>query len=147
MAIEAVNWEPTEELAQLRRLVRDIVDSECIPIETPYLQNEEKEMEPEHLERLTKISKESGIWDAHVPKEFGGGGMGALANVIILEETARSAVAIPRSPADAVLYACNERQRPIYLDPVISGEKNFVFALTETSSTVSYTHLTLPTKA
>ena len=134
MVVETINWELTEELKQLRSMVRDIVDNECIPIETEYLRDEEKEMEPEHLERLTKISKESGIWDAHVPKEFGGGGMGALAGVIILEEASRSAVAIPRSPADAALYECNEQQRPIYLDPVIKGEKNFVFALTEPSS-------------
>ena len=129
-----MDYELSEELRQLKTMARDIVDKECIPLEAEYLRDETKEMSQEHEEHLKKISKEAEIWDAHVPAELGGGGMGNVGNVVILEETSRSVVGLPRSNVPVILYECNEEQREHYLDPVIRGEKRVSFGQTEPQS-------------
>ena len=114
---------PTE-YQQLKSLVREIVDKECMPLEIEYLREDlYDQLKPEHEQHLRKISQDAGIWDAHVPKEFGGGGMGMLGLCVIDEEIYRCAVLLPKSPVNVILYDCTEAQQDKYLYPVIRGEK------------------------
>jgi alkylation response protein AidB-like acyl-CoA dehydrogenase len=124
-----------QEHQQLKMMVREVVDRECMPLEVEYLKDDlYDQLKPEHEPRLRKVSQETGIWDAHVPTEFGGGGMGLLGLCVIDEEIFRSAVLLPKSPVNVILYECNENQQDNYLYPVIQGEKRTAFAQTEPQS-------------
>ena len=123
------------EYLQLQNLVREVVQRECMPLEVEYLRQDlYEELQPEHEAHLRKVSQAAGLWDAHVPKEFGGGGMGLLGLVVIDEEVYKCAVLLPRSPVTVILYECNDWQQEKYLYPVIRGEKVTAFAQTEPQS-------------
>ena len=96
-----------EELQMLKDTVRKFVDKELIPIEMHTIEN--MELKPDIRERLEKKTKEMGLWMFDVPEEYGGGGLGSLAQVLVWEEIAahgRVAVARPGNlragdPADS----------------------------------------------
>ena len=120
---------------QLKSMVREVVERECMPLEVEYLKEDiYDELKPEHEPHLRQVSQDTGIWDAHVPTEFGGGGMGLLGLCAIDEEIFRSAVLLPKSPVSVILYECNDEQKEKYLYPVIRGEKRTAFAQTEPQS-------------
>ena len=124
-----------DEYQQLKSMVREVVERECMPLEVEYLREDlYEELKPEHEPHLTKVSRDTGIWDAHVPKEYGGGSMGLLGLCVIDEEVYRCAVLLPRSPVNVILYECNDSQKEKYLYPVINGEKRTAFAQTEPQS-------------
>ena len=81
-----------EELQMLKDTVRKFVDKELIPIEMHTLEN--MELKPDIRERLEKTTQEMGLWMFDVPEEYGGGGLGSLAQVLVWEELART-VALP----------------------------------------------------
>jgi len=68
-----------EELQMLKDTVRKFVEKELIPIEMHTIEN--MELKPEIRERLEKKTKEMGLWMFDVPEEYGGGGLGSLAQV------------------------------------------------------------------
>ncbi len=131
------------ELDELKRLVREIVDRECIPLESRFLANEGGEpgaygaesfvdgsLPAEDWQRLTRISKETGIYTATLPDEYGGMGYGVLGSFVLAEERNRSIVPLPMANVTQILFECNDEQRPKYLDPIIRGEC-YAFAQTE----------------
>jgi acyl-CoA dehydrogenase len=81
-----------EELQMLKDTVRKFVDNELIPIE---MHSQEKgELKPEIRARLEKKTKDMGLWMFDVPEEYGGAGLGSLAQVLVWEEMCRT-VALP----------------------------------------------------
>ena len=140
------------ELEALRQTVSQIVREECIPLESRYLANPPQEgvddggpkgiaeavmgvvgtLSKEEWAHLTKLSKETGIYTAHVPAEYGGGGLGALSQVVMDEEAHKSIVQLPTSPVPMMLIgACTKEQEGRYLYPSIQGDLNYAFAQTE----------------
>ncbi|MGZ8466068.1 MAG: acyl-CoA dehydrogenase family protein, partial [Candidatus Binatia bacterium] len=81
-----------EELQMLKDTVRKFVDKELIPIEMHTIEN--MELKPDIREKLEKKTKEMGLWMFDVPEEYGGGGLGSLAQVLVWEELSRT-VALP----------------------------------------------------
>ncbi|HJU63056.1 MAG TPA: acyl-CoA dehydrogenase family protein, partial [Candidatus Binatia bacterium] len=88
-------------------------------------------------ERLEKKTKEMGLWMFDVPEEYGGGGLGSLAQVLVWEELART-VALPSRGQGIfgpeirpILYALNEDQKKRFMDPILRGEKKLCFMQTE----------------
>jgi acyl-CoA dehydrogenase len=124
-----------EELQMLKDTVRKFVDKELIPIEMHTLEN--MELKPDIRERLEKKTKEMGLWMFDVPEEYGGGGLGSLAQVLVWEELART-VALPSRgqgifgpEVRPILYALNPEQKKRFMDPVLRGEKKLCFMQTE----------------
>ena len=88
----------TPELDAPKNTIRQIVKDECLPLESEYLTHPPEEgvddggprgvaqsvlgivgsLDQAKWDRLTRISKETGIYTALVPEEYGGGGMRAL---------------------------------------------------------------------
>ena len=104
-----------EELQMLKDTVRKFVDKELIPIEMHTIEN--MELKPDIRERLEKKTKEMGLWMFDVPEEYGGGGLGSLAQVLVWEELART-VALPSRGQGIfgpeirpILYALNAEQK------------------------------------
>ena len=81
-----------EELQMLRDTVRKFVDNELIPIEMQTLEN--NELKPEIRQRLEKKTRDMELWMFDVPEEYGGAGLGSLAQVLVWEQVART-VALP----------------------------------------------------
>src|SRR2546422_2024671 len=124
-----------EELQMLKDTVRKFVDKELIPIEMHTIEN--MELKPDIRERLEKKTKEMGLWMFDVPEEYGGGGLGSLAQVLVWEELART-VALPSRGQGIfgpeirpILYALNDDQKKRFLDPIRNGEKKLCFMQTE----------------
>ena len=125
----------SEELQMLKETIRRFVEKELIPIEMHSCVG--NELRPEIQERLEKKTREMGLWLMDVPEEYGGGGLGLLARVIVWEEMART-VAIPLRgqgilgpDVRPILYALNEEQKQRYFYPVLRGEKTCCLAQTE----------------
>ncbi|MGD9961388.1 acyl-CoA dehydrogenase family protein [Nocardioides sp.] len=143
------------ELEELKQLVRGVVQRECIPLEskflthrpgdepdpkggawleTPTTRNEtlvDGALTQADWDRLTRISKETGLYSATLPEEYGGFGFGVLGSFVIAEEFKRSVVPLPVPEAPPVLFDCSEIQREKYLEPTIRGEKEYCFCQTE----------------
>ena len=104
-----------DELQMLKDTVRKFVDKELIPIEMHTIEN--MELKPDIREKLEKKTKEMGLWMFDVPEEYGGGGLGSLAQVLVWEELSRT-VALPSRGQGIfgpeirpILYALNPTSR------------------------------------
>ncbi|MFN8556858.1 MAG: acyl-CoA dehydrogenase family protein [Dehalococcoidia bacterium] len=132
------------ELTELKLLVRKIVKEQCIPLEQVLLNSDPTSTDGgygetfvpgsigvDNRERLRKISEETGIYNMHLPEEYGGSGFGVLGNFVVAEETNRSLVHLPYANVPNILYEANEDQKQRFLMPVIRGELRPCFAQTE----------------
>lgn len=143
------------ELDALKNTMREIVQNECIPLEPTFLANPPRDgiedfgprgiaeavmgvvgtLPKENWDHLTNLSKETGIYTAHVPGQYGGGDLGALGHAVIDEEAHKSIVQFPISPLPMMLIgACNKEQEDRYLFPSIRGEKIYAFGQTESQA-------------
>ncbi|HZD40686.1 MAG TPA: acyl-CoA dehydrogenase family protein [Terriglobales bacterium] len=124
-----------EELQMLKDTVRKFVDRELIPIEMQTQEN--NELKPEVRERLEKKTREMGLWMFDVPEEYGGGGLGSLAQVLVWEEMSRTCALPSRGQGifgpeiRPILYALNDEQKKRFFDPILRGEKKLCFMQTE----------------
>jgi acyl-CoA dehydrogenase len=133
------------ELVELRELAREIVNAECIPLESKFLSaNPDWETPPqggessvdgrlpaEDWQRLLQVSRESGIWSATLPEEYGGLGYGILGAFVLAEERNRSIVPLPTALVFNMLYSGSEQQKERYLVPMMEGRKRACYAQTE----------------
>ncbi|WP_059415388.1 acyl-CoA dehydrogenase family protein [Cupriavidus basilensis] len=120
-----------------------IVREELLPLEQQYLASSEhaygvKEtinlknvFGPDVVERLTRISKETGLWNLMVPEEHGGSGLSMLAQIAILEQFNYTPVPFPFANVPNILYQCRGEQVERFLEPVVRGEMTTSFAQTE----------------
>ncbi len=131
------------EVQEFCDVARRIVREELLPLEQEFLLSSEhaygiKEtvnlrnvFGTEVVERLTRISKDTGLWNLMVPEEHGGSGLSMLAQVAILEQFNYSPVPFPFANVPNILYHCKGEQIERYLKPVIDGDKTTCFAQTE----------------
>ena len=78
----SLTLELPEEYQQLRDLVREVVKNEVIPVR---MELDEKAEFPTGV--MAKF-REAGLFNALYPEEYGGLGMGMIANIILSEEIA-----------------------------------------------------------
>jgi acyl-CoA dehydrogenase len=143
------------EIEELKQLARSVVQRECIPLEpkflshrpgdepdpqggswleTPTTRNEtlvDGALTQSDWDRLTRISKETGLYTATLPESYGGLGYGVLGSFVLAEEFKRSVVPLPVPEVPPVLFDCTGVQREKYLEPTMRGEQWYCFAQTE----------------
>ena len=129
-----------EDVRQLQDTVRKFVDRELIPIEMHSMEDAADgtpDLKPGIRADLEKKAKALGLWHLEVPEEYGGAGLGLLAQVVIWEELGRT-VALPnRGPGvfgpevRPLLFTISDEQKKRYLHPLLNGEKRTAFAQTE----------------
>src|SRR5215468_4660940 len=131
----SINFEIPAEAKAIREKVRKWVHDECIPAE------KELETKPlaDVLGPLRKKARARGLWCPWVPKEYGGMGLGPLANALVQMELGESMLGAlsmnTQGPDDAsmmtILAHGTEYQKEKFLKPLLNGDKRVCYSMTE----------------
>jgi acyl-CoA dehydrogenase len=128
-------FELPSELLEFKATIRRFVDRELIPIERDSCVDDK--LRPEIAARLKVQAAELGLNRFDLPEEFGGLGLGLLAQVVVWGELGRT-VALPArddtilgSGVSPTLYGLSPEQKERFLLPTIRGELRWCFAQTE----------------
>jgi alkylation response protein AidB-like acyl-CoA dehydrogenase len=129
----------TEEQQLIVDMVRRFVREEVAPLEDD-LDPDADELPPEHLERLSALTKEMGLFGLDTPPEYGGPEIGMVTRTLIAMEMSqhRAGLYAPCYGAfggarQAQLFEASEAQKEKYLYPMLRGEKKVFFGLSEPS--------------
>jgi acyl-CoA dehydrogenase len=134
------------EIEEYRELARRIVRDELLPLEQEYLAhpghaygvketiNLRAVFKDDVVNRLIKLSRDTGLWYLMVPEKFGGSGLSMLAQIVILEQFMYTPVPFPFANVPNILYECKGAQIDRFLTPVIEGTKTTCFAQTEANA-------------
>ena len=134
----AIDFEIPPEAKAIREKVRQWVHDECIPAEQ---QLDSKSLD-DVLTPLRKKARSQGLWCPFIPQEYGGMGLGPLANALVQMELGESSLGAlsmnTQGPDDAsmltILTHGTEYQKEKYLKPLLNGEKRVCFSMTEKAS-------------
>src|SRR5471030_1789154 len=131
----SIDFEVPAEAKAIRATVRKWVQEECIPAE--------KELESKPLDqvlaKLRKKARAQGLWCPFVPPEYGGMGLGPLANALVQMELGESHLGAlsmnTQGPDDATMLTLlqngTEFQKEKFLKPLLNGEKRICYSMTE----------------
>src|SRR5690606_29406726 len=138
------NFELPSEIIAIRDMARRVVQEELMPLEPQYLISNAHcygARDDENLrvafgddkvyERLKKISEETGLYNIDIPEEYGGPGLGLLAQAVVTEELHKTLVPLPQQHVANILYECKGEQIERILKPAIEGKIKTCFAQTE----------------
>src|SRR5256714_1106279 len=131
----AIDFEIPPEAKAIRERVRQWVHDECIPAEG---QLDTKSLD-DVLTPLRKKARSQGLWCPFIPQEYGGMGLGPLANALVQMELGESSLGAlsmnTQGPDDAsmltILTHGTPYQKEKYLKPLLNGEKRVCFSMTE----------------
>ncbi len=126
-------WELPEELCLLRETVSRFMQNEVRPVEERQ-PHDAYALPVGDLEMLQQKAKALGLWCLASPADYGGGGLGLLAQVIVAEEAAkcRMGAYIPACGAfgidpPSVIWLGTPQQREAYgVEGIRNGKKCFV---------------------
>ena len=132
-------WKLPEELRALRETVRRFMAEEVRPVEERQ-PHDTYRLPKDELYRLQQKARALGLWCPASPAEYGGGGLGLLAQVLVAEEAAkcRMGAHVPACGAfgndpPGVIWLGTEAQRQKYgVEGIARGKKCFV-AISEAS--------------
>ena len=103
----AIDFEIPEDAKAVRARVREWVETECIPAEARL---KDKETFKTVLAELRAKARAQGLWLPFIPKEYGGMGLGPLANALVRRDLVISRL-IERT-TDGSVYRRIERPPP-----------------------------------
>ncbi len=132
-----IDFTPPPELETARQAVADFMDEYVYPNEKLIVEDEGI---PEEIEReLQNKVKALGLWAPHLPKSWGGMGIGFIGQALVNEIIGRSVIG-PRifgnaapdaGNAELLHIAATPEQKEQYLRPLALGEVRSCFAMTE----------------
>ena len=132
----AIDFKIPEEAKQIRARVRQWVHDECIPAEQRLLDGGDYKTV---LGELRTKARAQGLWCPFIPKEYGGMGLGPLANALVQMELGESYLGAlsmnTQGPDDATMLTLlehgTEYQKEKFLKPLLNGEKRICYSMTE----------------
>ncbi|HVZ43579.1 MAG TPA: acyl-CoA dehydrogenase family protein [Ramlibacter sp.] len=139
----ATSYSLPAEIQEFCDVARRIVREELVPLEPKWLSSPNhaygmRELpairavfDAETANRIEKVARDTGLFYLMVPEEYGGPGLGMLAQVAILEQLYTTPIMLPIANVPNILYECQGDQVERYLKPVIEGTKVTAFAQTE----------------
>jgi acyl-CoA dehydrogenase len=135
---KVIDFELPDDLKDLRKRVAGFINTHVLPAESeigtrPFF---------DIVRDLQVKARAEGLWCPLAPKEYGGMGLGRLANAVVQIEVGRSfknhlgAWALnTMAPGDATMIALadygTEAQKEKYLLPLVNGDLRLCFAMTE----------------
>jgi acyl-CoA dehydrogenase len=135
----AIDFEIPKEAQAIRERVRQWVKDECIPAEARI---KDKASYKAVLDELRGKARAQGLWLPFVPVEFGGMGLGPLANALVQMELGASHLGAlsmnSQGPDDATILTLlahgTDYQKEKFLKPLLNGEKRVCYSMTEKAS-------------
>src|SRR3954470_19813176 len=131
-----MDFDLPRDVKMLQDLVRRFVDQELIPIEMEI--NKTEYLTREALAPLQEKAKKLGLWLLDVPKEYGGQGLGLLAQCVVAEQVGRTKAMPFRTNelfgplvSPLLLDNATEDQKARFLYPLLRNEIVIGFAQTE----------------
>ncbi|HEY2178911.1 MAG TPA: acyl-CoA dehydrogenase family protein [Caulobacteraceae bacterium] len=132
----AIDFDIPAEAKAVRQRVRAWVHDECIPAEKRIV---DKESYKSVLAELRAKARAQGLWLPFVPKEYGGMGLGPLANALVQMELGESHLGAlsmnSQGPDDATILTLLAHgtglQKEKFLKPLLEGEKRVCYSMTE----------------
>ena len=131
-----IDFEVPPEANAIREKVRRWVHEECVPAEKELLAGKPYK---EVLGALRAKARAQGLWMPFVGKEYGGMGLGPLANALVQMELGESYLGAlsmnTQGPDDATIMTLiahgTEDQKERFLKPLLNGEKRICYSMTE----------------
>lgn len=132
----SIDFEIPAEAKAIRERVRQWVHDECIPAQERIT---DKESYKKVIDELRTKARAQGLWMPFVPKEYGGMGLGPLANALVQMELGESYIGAlsmnSQGPDDATILTLiahgTEYQKETFLKPLLNGEKRVCYSMTE----------------
>jgi acyl-CoA dehydrogenase len=132
----AIDFEIPAEAKAVRERVRTWVHNECVPAEKELLAGRDYK---ELLGELRAKARAQGLWCPFIPPEFGGMGLGPLANALVQMELGESYLGAlsmnTQGPDDATMMTLlahgTDYQKEKFLKPLLNGEKRICYSMTE----------------
>ena len=130
-----IDLEIPAETKQVREQVRAFVQEYCMPAEKELEHRPYKDV----LADLRTKARARGLWCPFIPKEYGGMGLGPLANALVQMELGESylgALALnTQGPDDATMLTLLTHGTPFqkekFLKPLLNGDKRICYSMTE----------------
>jgi acyl-CoA dehydrogenase len=126
-------WELPDELRMLRETVRAFMQNEVRAVEDT-MPHDAAGLPPEKLLPLQEKARALGLWALQTPIEFGGAGLGVLAQALVAEEAAkcRMGAYFPACGAfggnpPSVLFAATPAQFERFGRPIVEGKVGRAF--------------------
>src|SRR5947209_684438 len=136
----AIDFTLPPDIADIRRRVREFVEGEVRPAEQKLEEadNDRKAL-IETIIDLRQKAKEWELWLPHMPKEWGGLGLGPVGMASVSAEAARAGIgpfvlncqAPDEGNMHTLLHFGTDEQKERYLRPLCEGTKRSCFAMTE----------------
>ncbi|HEX3699904.1 MAG TPA: acyl-CoA dehydrogenase family protein [Phenylobacterium sp.] len=132
----AIDFEIPDEAKAVRERVRKWVHEACIPAEKRVT---DKASFKKVLAELRTKARAQGLWCPFIPPEYGGMGLGPLANALVQMELGESYLGAlsmnSQGPDDATMLTIlthgTEDQKERFLKPLLNGEKRVCYSMTE----------------
>lgn len=132
----AIDFEVPEEAREVQARVRKWVHDECIPAEKRVTDRESFDTV---LAELRTKARAQGLWCPFIPEEYGGMGLGPLANALVQMELGESYLGAlsmnTQGPDDATMMTIlahgTDYQKEKFLKPLLNGEKRVCYSMTE----------------
>ena len=132
----AIDFAIPDEAQALRKRIRAWVHDECMPAEKRLIAGEDYK---KVLAELRKKARAQGLWCPFIPKEYGGMGLGPLANALVQMELGESYLGAlsmnTQGPDDATMMTLLEHgtphQKEKFLKPLLNGDKRICYSMTE----------------
>jgi acyl-CoA dehydrogenase len=132
----SIDFEIPAEAQAIRAKVRQWVHDECTPAEQRLLKGDDYKTV---LSELRVKARAEGLWLPFIPEEYGGMGLGPLANALVQMELGESYLGAlsmnSQGPDDATILTLlahgTDHQKEKYLKPLLNGEKRVCYSMTE----------------
>jgi acyl-CoA dehydrogenase len=132
----AIDFEIPAEAKAVRERVRQWVQDECIPAEKVLEDGADYKT---LLGELRGKARAQGLWLPFIPEEYGGMGLGPLANALVQMELGQSHLGAlsmnSQGPDDATMLTLlahgTDFQKEKYLKPLLNGDMRVCYSMTE----------------
>src|SRR5207302_4515645 len=140
LATMAIDFTLPPDIEDIRRRVREFVEGEVRPAEQKLEEaGDDRKALIETIIELREKAKEWELWLPHMPKEWGGLGLGPVGMASVSAEAARSRMgpfilncqAPDEGNMHTLLHFGTDEQKEAYLRPLCEGVKRSCFAMTE----------------
>jgi len=136
----AIDFSFPEEVQHVRHQVQKFLDEVVRPCEAAIAENEDdRKTLVENVIKMRKAAQERGLWLPHMPKEYGGMGLGHVAMASVSAEAAKTrfgpfamnAQAPDEGNMHTLAHWATPMQKEKYLMPLCEGRIRSCFAMTE----------------